>query len=357
MKARRAAGPGRVEVLDAIRAVAIVLVVVYHARNYTWQLPAGSSAAMRWLFAVVAEVVLVPVPAFVVISGVVMASRPRVGEGRGAFVGQRLRRVGIPLLCWSALAIAVSVLVDHAAPPDGAVAAALDLLLGRRWYPLYFLVVALQLYALAAFLPRRPDRRRKVAIALIAVQVVADLAIQLYFVARPDQLAPVSRAASYFGIFWCGYFVVGVLAAPRLKELLAAGVRTRLAVTTVALVSFAWLVVIATTGGALSYYQSPIHFVFASATTLCAGWALQALPRRWLAGLAWLGLASFGIYLCHGLVLPVLGAVVPHHWIQGVGTRALLHWGAFSAAGLLGATALTVGLRRIGPLRPLLGEG
>jgi len=332
-------------VLDAVRAVAIVLVVIYHSRNYTWVLPAGSTAAMRWLYAAVAELVLVPVPTFVVISGVVMANRPREGEAGRSFLGQRLRRVAVPL-----------VLVDHRPLPPSPRAAALDLVLGRRWYPLYFLVVALQLYALTALLPRRATRRWQVAVVLVGAQLLADVVIQVYFAVHPDRLAPVSSAASYFGIFWCGYFAVGLLASSRLSQLLAAGWRTRLATGAAAVTSFAWLTVIATTGGALSYYQSPLHFVFACATTLCAAWALQALPRPWLAALAWLGVASFGIYLCHGLVLPVLGATVPHHWLLGAGRSALLHWAAFSTAGLIGAIALALAMRRIGPLRPLLGE-
>ena len=121
--------------------------------------------------------------------------------------------------------------------------------------------------------------------------------------------------------------------------------------------SMAWVVGIARDGGALSYYQSPLHMVLAASVALLGLWTLPALPARGRRVLAGVGVVSFGVYLGHGVVLPVVAWIAgPGRQLQPATGLAWLTWLGITAATLAGTLVLQRVLRAAAPGRWLLGE-
>ena len=347
----------RLETVDILRGLAIAVVVAFHSRNYSLVLPAAPGTPTTLAWATLTEIFLVPVPVFVILSGLVLAGRPGAAEGRAGFARRRLRRLLVPLAAWSLVGLVVSVTLQARTGPSGVYDWLSSIALGTRWYPLYFLVVAIQLSVLVATLPRGRGDRDRAALGLLAVQLVAVGALQVVVHLRPDQLAPVSAQAAYLAVSWTGYFGLGLLAAPRLDRLRAAPPPLRLLTGAVALGMLAWLVAIARDGGALSYYQSPLHMALATSLALLGLWTLPALPAVLRRGLAGLGAASFGVYLAHGLVLPLVAWIAGPGWqLQPATGTAWLRWLTIAAATLAGSLLLQRLLARFAAGRALLGD-
>ena len=340
----------RLEAVDMVRGVAIAVVIAFHSRNYSLVLPPQPGTVTSIAWAALTQLFLVPVPVFIILSGLVLGGRPRATESRRGFAADRLRRLLIPLAAWSLVAVLVSVTIQGLSRPSGTWDWVSTLLFGSRWYPLYFLVAALQLSLIVAVLPRARRSRDAAALGLIGLQLAAVGALQIVVHLRPDDLAPISAQSSYLALSWTGYFALGLLAAPRLARIRAASAAVRVATCAAAVASWAWIAEIARAGGALSYYQSPLHMVFTTAMALLGLWWLPALPAAVRRGLAALGVVSFGVYLAHGLVLPgiawlagpgrQLQPALGGHWLDWLGVSAATLAGALLAQRLLRATAL-----------------
>ena len=348
----RAVGP-REDRLDALRGLAIVGVVAIHVATSLFpvvpgpRLPAALLVAPTQLFESA-------VPIFFMVTGVVLAGRPRAGEDRWLFLRSRLRRLALPLLAWAVVAVVVDAALGTA-PPAGGRGWLTALLLGDRNFALYFLVAAVQVSVVIALLPRRAAARQRVVVGLVAVQALAVLALQAF--AGPTSRPAVSadRYANYIGLFWVGYAGLGILAAPRLRRLARLGPGAAACLLAVALPVWAMSALAADRGWTLHIYESPCCLVLAPIVALLAWRALTSAPAPLTGRLAALGRLSYGIYLGQVVVLPVVGRGLRHTWSAGPGERLLL-WPAVTAAALVGCALVAAVVRRLPLGNAVLGE-
>jgi surface polysaccharide O-acyltransferase-like enzyme len=341
-----------------LRGIAIVFVVMLHATAIGWHvLPVSVSDA--WLHAVVGTLVLVCVPTFFLVMGVVLAGRPRRGEGRAPFAIRRAVRLALPLFAFSWLALAVSVGVTYGSVPHDIVDWLGVVLLGNRWFPLYFVVVALQLSLLVAVLPRTSRARTRAILALIGLQVASE-AVWLFITAGSSyqRLVQAQMIADYIPTFWAGYLGIGMLAAPHLDTLLHPPPRMRRLTLAAALVIAVGVAITGVKGPpGLVTFQSPLFMlhVLTLAPVIC--WTLMAMPQVIRRIMARLGLLSYGIYLTHGVVLPILGRWVNFTLLPGTPLAdTAVAWLLSSIAGLAIAAGLAAALRLTPPGRLLVGE-
>ena len=294
---------------DALRAVAAVAVVVIHASYW----PLQNRGADHAVWGSVTLLARFAVPAFVVLTGLVLGFRHGSQKLGGAFLLRRARRSVVPWLIWAPIfCVADLIWTGDLSPSWSAV---------RDWWSggaghLYFLVLVPQLYVL---LLAWPARRRPLAVvtgAAIAVQV----ALSVVRLEVPLGGGVIGQLMLGHGFelfpFWIGYFAIGVLAGRWLRSRSGRGLPAwpfvvAVPVTAVLLlrdgVNGAPNAAYATgTGAFLRPLLLPFAVALCGAVLFGAPRLLRRMPRL-RSATGTLSRHSLGVYIVHPLLLTLLG--------------------------------------------------
>jgi fucose 4-O-acetylase-like acetyltransferase len=336
-----------------------VAVIVIHASYW----PLQNHGADRAVWNSVTLLARFAVPAFVVLTGLVLGFR--YGEQRlgGAFLLRRARRSVVPWLIWAP----VFCLADLFWSGD----LSLSWPAVRDWWSggaghLYFLILVPQLYLL---LLAWPTRRRPLAL-VTAGAVALQVALSLVRLEVPlgSGLAGGLMLGHGFELFpfWIGYFALGVLAGRWLRPQRGRGLPAWPFVVAVPITAalLLWVDVSGATNAAYAQgtgaFLRPLLLPFALAV---CGAVLFGAPRllrrtpRLHAATTTLGRHSLGVYIVHPLLLTVLGrlllpalhAHVPWSVVPFLGLVAACGAGALLFCALLARTplAMAIGEERV----------
>lgn len=327
--------------LDLARVVAIVAVVMVHVvvpvmavaerGDPAWWIAAGLNAASRWC-----------VPVFLMVSGALLLEPSRSGPV-GAFYLKRLRRVGVPLVVWTAFYLwyREAVRGEDIGPEQ-----VLQLVAsGEPFLQLYFLYVVAGLTLLTPFLRlvTRNGSRETVTVMAAVFFAIAVLNQALM------SFVPVGGTnALTIWVPYVGYYVAGWV----LRDTLLRGAQTVWAVVVLA------STVVATTLWALVLtdyvfsYATPLVVVMSLAALLLLHRVGERLPdgRGGSGGsvLRWMSDLSFGVFLVHPVFLDVLRELTGLPTQPGplLGAIALQLVVAVLASALVAAVARRVPLLR-----------
>ena len=349
----------RWEWLDALRGIAIVAVVAMHV-TWAWTLVAPpDSTATAWL-AFVHLLASFGVPLFLLVSAraLLQGYHAALGGLRGwvAFVARRAQRLLPAYLAWSLLSLAAHDTSLLTSPID----LAGTLLLGGAEIHFYFVPLVFQLYLLWPIFARAGRLSSKSTTATVLFTVGATLLMIACWRVTPawNHSPPLLQLLLSS---WLAWPLLGCTVLPLLERRLLAGEaasRRR----PVATVGFAISLVAVLLAAALVAWQwhpgmtinylgivvmvfSPLNALYFLLALTAAILLVTSAPRAGSA-LAWLGRRSYGIYLCHLLVMGslvfkrILGNPVPSDFESPL-------WIASWAAGLLLTLALSAGLVEI----------
>ncbi|MEA2670761.1 MAG: hypothetical protein QOG45_981, partial [Chloroflexota bacterium] len=300
------------------------------------------------------------VPAFVVLSGLLLGLRGGARERPGEFLRRRLRRTLVPLLVWAPVYCAAGLWLTGSLDAGGVG----GWLLGGAGH-LYFLLLVPQLYVAYLVWPRRLGPTLWLAAGAMALQLALD-GLRLAGPMPPG----LDRLALWHGYellpFWIGYFAVGVAAGRLLARRGDVGDHPRAALACLAVVPAAFALLVASpvtrlrygefaqgTGAFLRPVLAPMVLVLTGAALLGAPALLRRLPR--LGGpVRALSRDSLGVYILHPLIAFELG--------DGLLKPMLQQPLPGSIAGFLLLTAATLALAVLAtrlisatPLAPLIG--
>lgn len=306
--APQAGHPDRIAGADALRAVAAIGVIVVHTSAWALQ----SQGADRAVWYSVTLLARFCVPAFVLLTGLVLAWR--YGEHRldGAFLLRRARRSILPFLVWAPVFCLAGVFWDgEIARSAGAV---------RDWWSLggghlYYLILVPQLYLLLLLWPSH--RRAAVALAgaLLGVQVGIDT-YRLYASIGGTGLRQALLDHGYLAFpLWIGYFALGVAAGHVLKARRGHGfsawpfvVAVPVAAGLLLWVDRAGMVSPAFAGGTGAFLRPlmiPYALAVCGAVVFGAPALLRRVPRVDRA-VSLISRHSLGIYIVHPLLLAAI---------------------------------------------------
>jgi len=299
-----------IQYINKLRILAVYSVVTAHVATYL----AMDSEAFTfswwvggWLF----YLGHASIPIFVMISGALLLDDAR-RESAGQFYRRRLYRVGIPLVVWTVVYLAVRVFVDG---ERLAVGRAVALILSADpYYHLWFLYMIFGLYlitpALRTFVRHRTHRER------LGVIVIGLLFANAYFQADvllwDNKRSIFTMFLPYIPYYLCGY---------ELRRIDPRKIPSRyliLAVVVSALYLAAFFEVFMEREGGIGvrylfdFFSPPV--VFLSIGIFWAAYLRDAAAKP-LAGfrktsLEWVASATLGIYVLHPLVLDILRRVL-----------------------------------------------
>ncbi len=302
----------RLPQLDALRGIAIVAVVGLHVSfGFLRAAPPASGTATAAL--TMHMLTAFGTPLFVALSmaGMALGYGPLANVGAyGSFLARRARRVLPGYFFWTVLTL----LRDHPTTLVQPVALARDLATGSAAYHLYFVPLICEYYVAWPLLARLALGARRGTSAAIAG---SGLALTL-LVWRASSIGVLSVGPLMLPLYWLGYALLGIAAAPPLARRALASPRTPSAwIPWTALATVTALVMVRYVHGLLgsapdaptlaiatTIFQAPVMAYTLAAMGLAALWV--AAPGRGRALLAALGRSSYGVYLAHVLVLEVV---------------------------------------------------
>ena len=199
------ADPTSLRYADGIRIVAVLAVVGVHASGMAVVRYAALPAVQWWIANVIDSACRWAVPVFVMLSGALLLD-PARHTSWAEFYGKRLRRIGVPLVVWTAFYLAWAfAFLGEPVTPDWV---AEKLYHGLTYNHLYFLFLILGLYAVTPLLRIAIGARGGSAEWTIAA-VTLGLAA---FGVLQDRIP--SNALTLF-VPYIGYYVVGHVLAAR----------------------------------------------------------------------------------------------------------------------------------------------
>ena len=337
--------------MDVARVVAMVLVVLDHAVIYVSPLYATDTGDPRWW---VAEPLLavsrLAVPIFLMVSGALLLD-PARREPLRSFATRRLHRVGLPLLVWGVAYLVYRDIVpvlERDLTPDKGVRA---LLAGEPYYHLYYLYIALGMYALTPLLRR--------LIATVDRKYVAALCCFAFLFGVVDQFPRFDLhlgATNGFTMFidYIGFYLAGWLLRDAASPRRATAAAAVLVAAMAAVVLGTWALINADEAEHWFYlasYLSPTVIVASLALfVLLQSARLDVRGRTVFRRLADL---SLGTYLVHPMVLDLIrpdlddrGPTMP----PGVDGLLIWVWG-LTLAGLVAGLTISFLARLVPGLR------
>ncbi|HEX6537675.1 MAG TPA: acyltransferase [Candidatus Dormibacteraeota bacterium] len=340
---------------DAVRAVGMLGVVLIHASAWGPRAP----------FHAIEQIARFSVPAFLVLTGVVLAysyAGRRLGPG---FARRRLARTLLPWLAWAPVFVVFDVLTGSLSPDATDVGSFVVQGAGHLW----FLLLVPQLYLLFAIWPRH--HRWSLAAAALIVQLALCL-VRLYVVFPGWQSQLMLTYASLLFPFWIGYFAVGVAVGGSLRRPgaarralhvwrapLALGATAATAGTGVALLLLHYPgspYASSFLGGTGAFLNPVLPLFVLSAVAMVAALVPPVLRRSRLlaAGVASLSEQSLGVYIVHPIPLFFLGTFVFQGHMSGGGAPEALMFAALVSATVI-AALITVRLLRATRAAAVLG--
>jgi peptidoglycan/LPS O-acetylase OafA/YrhL len=315
---------GRLLGSDALRALATVWVVVIHAGAWG----PGTGYADTVLLA------RFSVPAFTVLTGLLLGYRYSDQPLGADFARRRLSRTVVPWLAW----IPVYLLLDlfpfrTLSQNGGQIAHFVSQGGGHLWY----LLLIPQLYLVFTFWPRR----HVLIAAAIAMLVQTGLAVWRLYGPLP-QGAGETVVLDYAFItfpFWIGYFAVGVALGRLWRPIPAALHRAVVWLGPVAIVASGALLILETFSGATwstflggtGAFLDPVLPLFVcsiAAWVLAAGPALMRHVPALSLATRFVSDHSLGIYIIHPIILYYMGTYYGQHlqgaWPASVGWFLLI---------------------------------
>ena len=299
----------RTAFLDVLRLVGIFSVVVVHVSFTGWE--TTDVDTLRWqTLNAFAGTVRYATPLLLMISGYLFLDPARSATPR-QMVTQRLPRLGLAFVFWSALYTLVRVWLSTE-PPDPATV--LDGFLNGA-YHLWYLGAIAGVYLVTPLLrPIAADRqlsRYFLALAFVFASVLPLLQTLGWY---PDSILTPEGLKLHFVLGYTGYYLLGhVLGRSRLSR---NATRTVYALGVLGLVvtvagTSVWSLATGIAQTDLYYRLNPTVAFTAAALFLAVKNHTPALSPRVGRVLAHLGKRGFGIYLVHALVLTLVRRMLP----------------------------------------------
>jgi surface polysaccharide O-acyltransferase-like enzyme len=333
-------------------------VVVIHASYW----PMQNHAADRAVYGSITLLARFAVPAFVVLTGLLLAFRYDDQRLGGAFLLRRARRSVLPWLIWAPVFCLLDIAWSVGLTPTWSALG--DFFAGGAGH-LYFLVLVPQLYVLLLLWPSR--RRALVAVTAAAVAVQVALSVIRLEVPMHGGLARQLLLAHGFELFpfWIGWFALGVLAGRWLaaqrgpaRGMPAWPFAVAVPVTAALLL---WENVGGTpnaafmqgTGAFLRPLMLPYAVAVCGAVIFAAPRLLRHTPRL-RAATGTLSRHSLGVYIVHPVLLTWLGRWTAP-WLHVHLPWSLLGLTAIVTGSVIGALLFCAVMART-PLAPAIGE-
>ncbi|MBN1361400.1 MAG: acyltransferase family protein [Sedimentisphaerales bacterium] len=192
-----------IQYINWLRIIAIYLVVTAHVA--IWQAMASETFTFNWwvggwLF----YLAHVSIPIFVMISGALLLDDSR-RESAGQFYRRRMVRVGIPLVVWTCVYLAVRVFLDaEELSPAGALRL---ILTGDPYYHLWFLYMIVGLYVITPPLRTfvRCARRGERLLVIVVGLVLANAYFQTDVLIWNNQRSIFTMFVPWIAFYLCGY--------------------------------------------------------------------------------------------------------------------------------------------------------
>lgn len=201
---------------DALRAIAFVWIVLGHAIAIMAGVPHAPTEMA--VFGVLLAMTRFALPAFMMISSLLIAHR--VAEGQGAGTSKALARLLLPYTMWTTFYLLLG-LVSKGGTPTGSVSLARTWLLafigGSGYYHLWYVVIAVQIVLVAPLVARwlAPLSRSLRSIVLV-LTVLANVALLGQVWGPVTEVLPMTKPlfgapADRIVLFWSAYVVLGVV--------------------------------------------------------------------------------------------------------------------------------------------------
>jgi surface polysaccharide O-acyltransferase-like enzyme len=345
------ARPSRLHAADALRALATVLVIVIHTSHWPPSAVVFDDLDLLSRLAV---------PAFMMLTGVLLSYQYSERPDPRAFLKRRFSRSLLPWLAWAPVYALTGWLFTGNVPHS---AAGLTTFFSYGAGHLWFLLLIPQMYLLYLVWPRRH------LWVWAAVALAAQTALAVYRLYGPMPIAALSQLTLWHGFqllpFWVGYFAIGlavgrelaIRGAPRLNARIIAASALATVVGGVLLIAVAYNSAPhggfqQGTGGFL-LPQEPLFVISVAALVLFGGRTVVNHSRALAATTRVLSENSLGIYILHPILIYVIGRQLGALLSPGL-PISLAGFLVLTAAGLAAATLVSV-LLSTTPLAPTLG--
>lgn len=286
---------------DCIKGLAIIAVVVIHACGSSFtEFPAGS---FNWIFGItLRQIINFAVPVFFVLSG--LFSHPRKGVSARLFVFNRFVRILPPYIIWTLISILLNKPSDLLNP----ISLMKDFVLGWGIGIGYFVIVLLQFVVLTPLIWKIKKVYAHIVIMTILsiLGLSATYALRIFFASRSFSSFPYNVILF---LFWYPFFHLGVFVSMFRKEMDVWLNKIRKFIPGLLLLLFLLSLVEGFFWASRGFASIGASQVKASSFLLSVVLFLAVLSFKQVfslvnkAVIAWLGRASFLIYLSHLLVL------------------------------------------------------
>jgi surface polysaccharide O-acyltransferase-like enzyme len=325
---------------DWARIAAIVAVVSIHVLGPVSFRGSLVGTPFWWLATVINSASRWSVPLFFMVSGALLLNRPRQ-NGSGDFYRRRFMRIGVPLLAWSIIYVPVLLYQGIPVTVGSWLTSVAN---GAPYGHLFFLFALLGCYLLIPLFDRLTTLELGAVAAGAVGWAVAQRALQLVVPHSPAN-------ALELWLYFVGFFVAGGWLARRpVSGATARWLVVGAAAVAVTAIGTWWLVVHAPSSQWTYFYS------YLSVATVVASFAVFEFVRAtewprpvWLRRLA---ATTFGIYLCHPLILVAVQRFVP---LTGGPLRSTPAYVIEMALVLIGSLVLTITLMRVRYVRSIVG--
>ncbi len=289
-----------------LRVIAIYAVVTAHVAIYL-TMETEPFIFNWWLGCWLFYIAHCTIPIFVMISGALLLDDSR-REPAGRFYKRRMIRIGIPLVFWTAVYLAVRVFMDHETHTFGSIVQLI--LTGDAYYHLWFLYMIVGLYLITPPLRtfvRCASRGQRFLVIVVGL-VLANAYFQTDVLLWDNQRSIFTMFLPYIAFYLLGYEIRSI--DP--KTIPSRYLYLTVIVSALYLAAF-FDVFMDRAGGVgtrylFDFFNPPIYFVSIGAFWAAYLWEARSKPLQGVrkTALEWVSSTTMGVYILHPLVLAVL---------------------------------------------------